>query len=239
MRVIEWRKTIGYMVRAHMAAPELEHYFSVKMTIPRAQLMITQLGLFIRHRRDCWAHVSANCPILAVKQAILQHEYGEVIKDQYSDYGHLHLIVRQAEKLGLTAQDVLDTKPIPTTTATLYAWAWVTHAKSWIEGLAALTVTEWTNDDRLLEDMGGGHSTRMGKRWNDDLGIPWRDMPNFVAHSQADEEHSDMFLPFLEKYATGDSERLALDAVKESLDLFALYREGVARAMEKIPPTRN
>ena len=28
---------------------------------------------------------------------------------------------------------------------------------------------------------------------------------------------------------------MALDAVKESLDLFGLYREGVARAMEKIP----
>jgi len=28
---------------------------------------------------------------------------------------------------------------------------------------------------------------------------------------------------------------IPLDAVKESLDLFALYRSGVARAMEKIP----
>jgi hypothetical protein len=69
----------------------------------------------------------------------------------------------------------------------------------------------------------------------DDLGLAWRDMPNFVAHSQADEEHSDMFLPFLSEYATGEKEELALAAVKESLALFALYREGVARAMEKIP----
>jgi pyrroloquinoline quinone (PQQ) biosynthesis protein C len=75
----------------------------------------------------------------------------------------------------------------------------------------------------------------MGRRWMDDLALAWRDMPNFVAHSQADEEHSDMFLPFLEEYATGEREQMALDAVKESLDLFALYREGVARAMEKIP----
>jgi pyrroloquinoline quinone (PQQ) biosynthesis protein C len=172
---------------------------------------------------------------MGVKQAILQHEYGEVIKDQFSDYGHLHLIIKQAEKLGLTPQEVINTKPTVTTKATLYAWAWLTHAKSWIEGLSALTVTEWTNDDRLLNDLGGGHSTRMGKRWTEDMGIPWRDMPNFVVHSQADEEHSDMFLPFLEKYATGEKEQIALDAVKESLDLFGLYREGVARAMEKIP----
>jgi pyrroloquinoline quinone (PQQ) biosynthesis protein C len=101
--------------------------------------------------------------------------------------------------------------------------------------VSALTVTEWTNDDRLLKDIGGGHSTRMGKRWTEDMGIPWRDMPNFVVHSQADEEHSDMFLPFLEKYAVGEKEEVALNSVKESLDLFALYRAGVAQAMEKIP----
>jgi pyrroloquinoline quinone (PQQ) biosynthesis protein C len=235
MQITEWRKVIGEMVRDHMRSPELERYFSVKMNQRRAQLMITQLGLYIRHRRDCWAHVSANCPVMAIKQKILQHEYGEVIKDQYSEYGHLHLIIRQAEKVGLTPEEVLNTKPIPTTMATLYAWGWVTRTKGWLEGLSALTVTEWTNDDRLLGDSCCGHSTRMGKRWMEDLGLKWRDMPNFDAHRQADEEHSDMFLPFLAEYAVGEKERLALAAVKESLDLFALYREGVARAMEKIP----
>ena len=47
MQVAEWRKAIGDMVRDHMRSPELEHYFSVKMNKPRAQLMITQLGLYI------------------------------------------------------------------------------------------------------------------------------------------------------------------------------------------------
>jgi hypothetical protein len=43
-----------------------------------------------------------------------------------------------------------------------------------------------------------------------------------------------MFLPFLERFATGEKEKLALQAVQESLDLFAIYREGVAVEMEKI-----
>ena len=67
------------------------------------------------------------------------------------------------------------------------------------------------------------------------MGLKWRDMPNFDAHRQADEEHSDMFLPFLSEHATGEKEKIALDAVQESLELFALYREGVACAMEKMP----
>lgn len=235
MDVEGWRQRIGEMVREHMRSPQLERYFSVRMTEPRAQLMLTQLGLYIRHRRDCWANVSANCPEMAVKQKILQHEYGEVIKDQYAEHGHLELIVRQGKAVGLTVEDVLDAEPIPTTRATLYAWAWMTRAKTWIEGLAALTVTEWTNDDRLLHDLGGGHSTRMAKRWMEDLRTTWGDMPNFYVHRQADEEHSDMFLPFLSTFAAGKKEHFALQAVRESLDLFAIYRGGVAEAMEKIP----
>ena len=235
MEMAEWRKNVGDMVREHMQGPQLQHYFSVKMTKPRAQLMLIQLGLYIRHRRDCWSHVSGNCPEMAVKQKILQHEYGEVIKDQYSEFGHLDLIVRQGKAIGLTPDDIVQAEPIATTFATLYAWAWITRAKSWIEGLAALTVTEWANDDRLLVDQGGGHSTRMGKRWMEDLGLGWEDLPNFKVHRVADEEHSDMFLPSLAAFATGEKEKLALQAVKESLDLLAIYRGGVAEAMERLP----
>ncbi len=233
MNPAAWRQRIGEMVREQMRSPQLERYFSVKMTKRRAQLMLTQLGLFIRHRRDCWAHVSANCPVLAVKQKVLQHEFGEVIKDQYSDFGHLDLIVRQGRAIGLSVDDVMRAEPIPTTRATLYAWAWMTREKSWIEGLAALTVTEWSNDDRLLADQGGGHSTRMAKRWMEDLGLNWKSLPNFSAHREADEEHSDMFLPFLSEFATAEKEKLALQVVEESLDLFAIYRCGVAEAMER------
>ena len=53
-----------------------------------------------------------------------------MIKAVFPTFGHLHLIIKQAEKLGLTPQQVIDTKPIATTPATLYAWAWLTHAKS-------------------------------------------------------------------------------------------------------------
>lgn len=234
MDVASWRQSIGEKVREHMRSPQLEHYFSVRLTNARAQIMLKQQGLFVRHRRDCWAHVSANCPEMAVKQKILQHEYGEVVKDKYSEFGHLDLIIRQGKAVGLSQEEILNAMPLPKTRASLYAWAWMTRTKSWVEGLAALTVTEWGNDDRLLADQGGGHSTRMAKRWTEDLGLSWNDMPNFKAHREADEEHSDMFLPFLSRFATGEKEHLALQAVQESLELFAIYREGVARAMEAI-----
>src|ERR1044072_58742 len=100
----DWRKRLGDVVRDAMRSPELEHYFTVKITKPGAQVLITQLGLFIHHRRDCWAHVSGNCPHMSVKQKILQHEYGEVIKDKYAEHGHMELIVRQGTALGMRGE---------------------------------------------------------------------------------------------------------------------------------------
>ncbi len=233
MKRAEWRINLGDLVRNAMRSPELEHYFEVKITNPGAQVMITQLGLFIQHRRDCWAHVAANCPHLSVKQKILQHEYGEVIKDNYTEHGHMELIIRQGKALGLTPERVMNVEPLPSTRATLYAWAWMTREKSWLEGLASLTITEWANDDRLLQSVGGGLSSRMAKRWMEDLGFAWEQMPNFKVHSEADEEHSDMFLDDLEKFATGEKQEKVYQAAQESMELLKIFRYGIAKEMEK------
>lgn len=230
-----WRGCLGEMVRDYIRSPELGHYFSVKMTKPRAAVMVRQQSLYVRHRRDCWSYVSGNCPVLAVKQKILEHEFEEIVRDEYSEYGHLQLIIRQGRSVGLSPEEILNAEPLPATRATLYAWAWITREKSWVEGLAALTVTECCNDDRLLADLGGGQSTRMAKRWMEDMGFTWKDIPNLQAHSKADEKHSDMFLPFLREFATGEMEGLAVKAAKESLDLNAIFRKGIAIAQEKLP----
>ena len=234
MNAEDWKKWLSETVREVMAAPEFERYFAVRLNRPRAAMMLTQHGLFSRHRRDCWAYLSANCPVLSIEQKILRHEYEEVIKDDYTDRGHLELVVRQAEAVGMTPEQVRAVEPLPITRACLYAWAWMTREKSWVEGMAALTVTEWSNDDRLLADQGGGHATRSARRWMEDLGVGWKDMPNYKVHSRADEEHGRMFLDDLEAFATGEREALAMRAVRESLDLFRIFRGGVAEAMEKI-----
>ena len=126
------------------------------------------------------------------------------------------------------------TPPLPSTMATLYAWGWMTREKSWLEGLSSLTITEWANDDRLLQEFGGGLSRRMAKRWMDDLGFGWEQMPNFKVHAEADEEHSDMFLEDLERFAIGEKEALVYQAAKESMQLLVMFRDGIAREMERL-----
>ena len=231
----QWRECLGELVRGYIRSPELEYYFSIRMNKPRAAVMVKQQSLFVRHRRECWAHVSANCPVIGVKQRILEHEYEEIIRDEFSEYGHLHLIIRQGKSVGLDPEEIIKAEPLPETRAVLYGWSWMTSELPWTPSLAAMTITEWCNDDRLLGDLGGGQSTRMAKKWMEEMGFTWKEIPNLQAHSQADEKHSDMFLPFLAEHVAVDKEAAVIQSEKDSLAFNAMYRKGIARAQEKIP----
>jgi pyrroloquinoline quinone (PQQ) biosynthesis protein C len=60
-------------------------------------------------------------------------------------------------------------------------------------------------------------------------------MPNFTAHSEADEKHSDMFLDILEKYVVPEREQDVVTTAQDSMDIHRAYFGGMARAMEKCP----
>jgi pyrroloquinoline quinone (PQQ) biosynthesis protein C len=231
MQQKEWRQRLGEVVRELFLSPEMEQFYSVKITRERARLYLLQLGIYIRQRRNYWPQVAANCPELDVKQRIWSHEYEELVEDEHSKKGHIDLILRQGKEVGLTEENVLRAEPLPTTKAAIYSWWWIARHRSWQEALAASTIAEWTNDDRLLGDLGGGNCTRLAKSWSRDLGFRPEQMPNFVAHSQADEKHSDMFLDVLERHVPPGAEDGVLQTAKESMDIHRVYFGGMTMAM--------
>ena len=228
----EWEEAIGAKVRAAMAAPEMEHYFAVRMTLPRARVALLQLSLFVSCRRDGWANLIANCDAPAIRQKLMEHEYDELVEDEYSSKGHYDLLIRQGALIGLGADDFAKVEPLRTSMATFYGWKWITRAGAWQDGLIAMMATEWVNDDRRLMDQGGGLSRRDGLRWIRDFGYKWEEMPNFATHAVADEKHGDLFVPLLPKYISDPTR--ALKAADDALELFKLYHLGVAEAMEQL-----
>jgi hypothetical protein len=87
----QWENAIGARVRATMASPEIERYFNIRMTPARARIALLQLSLFIQCRRDCWANLIANCDALPIRQRLMEHEYDELVEDEYSSKGHYGL----------------------------------------------------------------------------------------------------------------------------------------------------
>jgi pyrroloquinoline quinone (PQQ) biosynthesis protein C len=228
----DWEDAIAARVRATMASADMERYFNVKMTKPRARVALLQLSLFVSCRRDCWANLIANCDAPALRQRLMEHEYDELVEDEYSSKGHYDLLIRQGALIGLSPDDFANAQPLRTSMATFYGWKWITRAGPWQDGLIAMMATEWVNDDRRLMDQGGGLSRRDGLRWIRDFGYQWGEMPNFAAHAVADEKHGDLFLPLLDKHVP--TRESALKAADDALELFKLYHLGVAEEMERM-----
>jgi pyrroloquinoline quinone (PQQ) biosynthesis protein C len=228
----DWEEAIGARVRDAMASKEMERYFSVKMTPARARVALLQLSLFVQCRRDCWANLIANCDALPIRQRLMEHEYDELVEDEFSSKGHYDLLIRQGALIGLSADDFATVRPLTTSMATFYGWKWIAREGAWQDGLIAMMATEWVNDDRRLMEQGGGLSRRDGLRWIRDFGYKWEEMPNFATHAIADEKHGDLFVPLLPEYISNMPS--ALRAAEDALDLFKLYHSGVADAMEKL-----
>jgi pyrroloquinoline quinone (PQQ) biosynthesis protein C len=228
----DWEEAIGARVRDAMASVEMARYFKVKMTAPRARVALLQLSLFVQCRRDCWANLIANCDALPIRQRLMEHEYDELVEDEFSAKGHYDLLIRQGALIGLSADDFATVQPLTTSMATFYGWKWIAREGAWQDGLIAMMATEWVNDDRRLMDQGGGLSRRDGLRWIRDFGYRWEEMPNFATHAVADEKHGDLFLPLLSKHIANTVS--ALKAADEALELFKLYHWGVAEVMERL-----
>ena len=235
MRTTEWRKALGDVVREFFRSPEMESFYSVKVTTERAKLYVLQLSVYTRNRRNFWAQTAANCGEMDVKRQILAHEYEELVEDEHSSVGHLDLVVRQGRELGLSQQEVVAAQPLPTTKAANYAWFWIARHSPWQESLACSSIAEWTNDDRLLGDMGGGNCTRLLKNWTRDLAFRPEQMPNFTAHAKADEKHADMFLELLERHVPPEGEKALLRTAMESMELHRVYFGGMATTMARMP----
>ena len=234
MKVSEWNERMLELARWDIQADAYKRYYGIKLSRQRAGIYLSQLALFIRNRRDCWANVSANCPELSVKQKILAHEYEEIIEDEFSRYGHLDLVVRQAKSIDMFPDQILRANPLPITACVLYAYGWISRTKPWQEALAALMITERLHDNRGLEDLGGGHSLKTAKKWMQDLSATWEQIPNTAAHSKADEKHSEMFLSVLADFVPKALEDRVLHAARESLELRQLMYDGISEAMEKV-----
>ena len=235
MQAQEWRHKLGDCVRELFLSPAMEHFYSIKLTIDRARIYLLQLSIYVRQRRNFWPQVAANCPEFDVKQRILEHEHEELVEDEHSKAGHLDLIFRQGKEVGLSIDDILNAEPLPTTKAATYAWFWLARHHSWQEAIAASTIAEWTNDDRLLGDIGGGNCSRLYKIWSRDLKFRDEQMPNFTVHSKADVKHADMFIDVLEKYVAPGKEPDVIHTAKESMDIHRAYFGGMAHAMSKLP----
>ena len=195
-------------------------YSKDKLTKQAAQVLIEQWSSFTRHSRQCWAFVVGNCPIVEVRKFIVAENLYE--EEAQEGHSHFEILARMGMSLGLTREEIVNAKPLPTTVVTMRAWEALTKNRTWYEGLAAKLVLERTNAPQC-----GNFSHHQDEHWRRQLGLSREDTEFWWMHDAVDQIHGDGSLELLERYLTSDAERqAALRAAEESMMAWQVYFDG-------------
>lgn len=195
-------------------------YSKDRLTKEGARVLIEQWSSFTRHSRQCWAYVVGNCPIIEVRKFIVTENLYE--EEAQEGHSHFEILVRMGEALGLSRDQIVGAKPLPSTTVALLAWESLTKNRNWYEGLAAKSVLERTNNPGC-----GNFSHNQAEHWTRQLGLSKQDTEFWWMHDSVDQIHGDGSLKLLEKYLHTEAEKnAALKAAEQSMMAWQIYFDG-------------
>jgi Iron-containing redox enzyme len=230
--VNELTETLDKMVNDQFESPEFKNFFSVPLTMERGRFYVIQNAHYTANRRDCWGYVQGGAP-LEVKRVIWQHESDELVNDPRANMDHYTLSVKQGEVLGLKPEDFEKAEPPAMVRACFYAWHHIAMRSHWLAAYTASHMLERRNNGQIVK--GGGMSLRMGKKFENDLGINLNKMISLDVHAVADTEHSDNISVMFERYVkTADDRQLVLQGARDSMAIDRAYRGALGYYMEQI-----
>jgi hypothetical protein len=230
--VDELLKTLDGMVNDQFDSPEFKNFLAVPLTLERGRFYVVQSALYTSNRRDCWGYVQGGAP-LEVKRVIWQHESDELVNDPRAGMDHYTLTVKQGEVIGLKPEDFEKAEVPPMVRACFYAWHHIAIRSHWLTAYASSHMLERRNNGKIVK--GGGMSYRVGKKFENELGINLKKMISLDVHVVADTEHSENISETFERYVKTTEERdLVLQGARESMAIDRAYRGALGYYMEQI-----
>jgi hypothetical protein len=223
---------LDQMVNDQFDSVEFKALLNLPLTMERGRFYVVQNALYTSNRRDCWGYVQGAAP-LDVKRVIWEHESDELINDPRAGMDHYNLTVKQGEVIGLKRED-FDNAQVPAMVqACFHAWHHIAMRSHWLTAYTASHMLERRNNGKIVK--GGGMSFRVGKKFENELGINLKRMISMDVHVAADMEHSENISEMFEKYAKtpADCERV-LEGARESMAIDRAYRGALGFYMERI-----
>jgi pyrroloquinoline quinone (PQQ) biosynthesis protein C len=212
--------------------PEFVRFDNVRLTKARARFYTAHAVYFNLNRRDCWGYVLGAAP-WKVKRLIWHHEEDELINDPRGDADHQSLMIREAQALGLTRNEVDSFDLIPGVKAAFYAWLFIAKNQPWLEGLAASHILERRNDTSVVKCPTS--PARRKKKMIEEVGMSAEDLVSTNVHTVADVDHTKMIEDAFQQYVNDEfSFSQVVRGAKESLTVERSYRASLAHAMEEI-----
>ena len=230
--VSELTMTLDKMVNDQFESLEFKNFFAVPLTMERGRFYVIQNAHYTANRRDCWGYVQGSAP-LEVKRVIWQHESDELVNDPRANMDHYTLGVKQGEVLGLKPEDFEKAELPAMVRACFYAWHHIAIRSHWLTAYAASHMLERRNNGHIVK--GGGMSLRMGKKFENELGINLKKMISLDVHAVADTDHSDNISVMFKRYVKNTEDcALVLQGARDCMAIDRAYRGALGYYMEQI-----
>ena len=230
--VNELTATLDKMVNDQFESPEFKQLLLVPLTLERGRFYVVQSALYTSNRRDCWGYVQGSAP-LEVKRVIWQHESDELVNDPRANMDHYTLTVKQGEVVGLKPEDFEKAELPPMVRACFYAWHHIAIRNHWLTAYASSHMLERRNNGKIVK--GGGMSYRIGKKFENELGINLKKMISLDVHVVADMDHSENISEIFHRYVKTPEDRdLVLKGAEECMAIDRAYRGALGYYMERI-----
>ncbi len=159
--------------------------------------------------------VHANCPVLPVRQQLLEN----LIEEERGAENHPELWLRFAEALGVNRDDVRNAAPLPETQNLVDTFRALTRDRSYLAGLVALLAYEAQIPEVAETKIDG---LRRFYGINHDRGLSF-----FQVHLQADRFHSDTARQILREHLTPEEAESLVPACEQALDALWGMLDGV------------
>lgn len=222
------------LANAQFSSDGYRRVLSTPLTTARAQKYTLQKAHWNLNRRDCWAFAQALAPI-DVKKLIWEHELDELAgNEERGVEAHYLLQMRQSELIGLKPEDFANEAMADGTRTCLYAYIHLVKDSPWLKSVAACAALEVSNSSDYVD--GGGMSYRMGKRFEEDLGIPFDKQVNAVEHHEVDVEHGTLLMNVARRHAdTPGKLDLLMEGLGDSWALDRVWKGQLAEMMAALP----
>jgi pyrroloquinoline quinone (PQQ) biosynthesis protein C len=231
-RVKDLCAKLDRMVNDQFDSMEFKNFLTVPLTMERGRFYVIQNAFYTSNRRDCWGYVQGAAP-LEVKRVIWEHESDELINDPRAGMDHYALTVKQGEVIGLKPEDFERAEVPAMVRACFHAWHHIAMHGHWLTAYTASHMLERRNNGKIVK--GGGMSYRVGKKFENELGINLKKMISLDVHVAADMDHSENISEMFERYVkTPEDCALVLKGAEESMAIDRAYRGALGYYMEQI-----
>ena len=226
MDTAKLEKQIKQIVKDYMDQAGWFNYSATGLTRAGAREFVKQWGVFTRNSRQAWANVVGNCTEVEVRRFIVRENLYE--EEGIEESSHFLILADAGIAVGLTMEEILNAKALPSTRAAMRVWETLTRNRHWMVGCAAKLCLELPSDPDC-----GNASASQFELWTSRLGLTAHQARFFSKHDELDQVHGSGAMGLLMKYlerqhiVTGND---ILEAVEESFFAFKIYLDGLSDA---------